>query len=200
MNLNDNNKLHLSYLIEQDDVVLTDFCKLAWDYIVKGVNPKLYSTASDKLGITSQDLQHVIEALVHLMVEACKNKLTSTKFKECLLALKFTEKQIFVLSEFYKAKQIDINNTLLAGSVCIPMFKSLEWRLQATIGSRALPQQLEPSTLLKLSLENSEPGSILLTAGPCELVSVTETLEAALREATAQHARRVSRRFCPSAP
>lgn len=198
LNLNDNNKLHLSYLVQQDEVVLADFCRLAWDYIVKGVNPKLYNTASDKLGITPQDLQHVIEALVQLIVEACKNKLSTTKLKDALNNLKFNEKQAAVLLEFYQAKQNDINNTLLAGSVCLPLFKNLDWRIQAEIGSRALPEQLEPSVLLKLSLENCEPESMLLKADPGNLVAITHALESALKEATGQHARRVHRRFQPT--
>ncbi|KAF6206951.1 hypothetical protein GE061_018187 [Apolygus lucorum] len=175
---------------------LEDFCKLSWDYVVKGVNPKLYSSASEKIGISPQDLQHIVEGLVSLLTESCKLKLSSDKFKDNLKVLGFNEKQIQVLDAFYTAKQVDINHTLLAASIRLPMFKDLEWRAQAQLGSRALPEQMTPKVLLNLKLENAE--NVLLQTDPGNLAHITKVLEGALEEATSQHASRVHRRFNPS--
>ncbi|BES95357.1 HCaRG protein [Nesidiocoris tenuis] len=179
-------------------LMIQDFCRLAWDYIAKGVNPKLYGSASEKLGISPQDLQHIVEGLVSLMIESCKLKLSSEKFVENLKSLEFNEGHIEVLNNFYTAKQVDINHSLLAASIRLPMYKDLEWRAQVQLGSRAFPDQMTPKVLLNLKLENTEKENLILQTDPGNLLHITKVLENALEEATSQHASRVHRRFNPS--
>lgn len=58
--------------------------------------------------------------------------------------------------------------------------------------------KMEPAVLLKLSLENNDPDTMLLKADPGNLVAMTQALESALAEATGQHTRRIQRRFQPT--
>ncbi|XP_073983993.1 COMM domain-containing protein 2 [Rhodnius prolixus] len=195
LKLSDNNRLHLSFLAKQNENVVQDFCRLAWDYIAKGVNAKLYTTTAQKLDISPQDLQHVVEALVNLLLEACKHKISLPKLKNSLAVLDFNQKQAETICSFYTAKQADINNVLLAASVHLPMFKDLEWRTQAQLGSRALPVQMTPKILLNLKLDNNTPDNILLQTDPANLVHITQVLETALSNATNNHSTRIYRRF-----
>ncbi|KAK9503838.1 hypothetical protein O3M35_010311 [Rhynocoris fuscipes] len=175
--------------------IVQDFCKLAWDYIAKGVNTKLYAASSQKLDISAQDLQHIVEALVNVLLEACKHKLSIPKLKNSLTALEFNEKQAEVICTFYTAKQVDINNVLLAASVHLPMFKDVEWRIQSQLASRALPSQMTPKILMNLKLDNCESSNILLQTDPANLVHLTQVLESALNDATNNHSTRIYRRY-----
>ncbi|XP_014246345.1 COMM domain-containing protein 2-like [Cimex lectularius] len=195
LRLSDLNKKHLSYLIGQDETVVKDFCRLAWDYLAKGVNAKLYATAAQKLEISPQDLQHVVEALVNLLSESCKLKLSIPKLKSNLLELGFNSKQVDIICTYYTTKRADINNVLLAASVQLPMYKDLEWRTQVQLASRALPEQLEPSILMKLKLDNAKEDSLILQTDPGNLVHITKVLQDALNQASDNHTSRVQRRY-----
>lgn len=64
-------------------VITTDFTHLC------SIFKKRFVFFIEKLDISPQDLQHVVEALVNLLLEACKHKVSSTFSSENLNKLLF---------------------------------------------------------------------------------------------------------------
>ena len=97
----------------------------------------------------------------------------------------------------------------------IPHYAGLEWRLDAIVGSRALPSQSTPqaSPIVTMKLKLRQPSSnymmvdseigendnrdqsILLQTDPVNLCHVTDVLENALKEPRSQQFRKLQRQF-----
>eukprot|EP00118_Oscarella_pearsei_P005361 m.24583 g.24583 ORF g.24583 m.24583 type:complete len:68 (+) comp28647_c0_seq2:66-269(+) len=63
--LGDDHKEHLSFLSNVDTDVVREFCKLSVEFLRKGVNPKLYQAANQKLGVTAETVRHGVEGLMY---------------------------------------------------------------------------------------------------------------------------------------
>ena len=98
----------------------------------------------------------------------------------------------------------------------LPHYAGLEWRLDATVGSRALPSnktsQAFPLITMNLKLrqsstkpsysvnseslqEHERDHNILLQTDPVNLCHITDVLENALKEARSQKVRKLQRQF-----
>ena len=98
----------------------------------------------------------------------------------------------------------------------LPHYDGLEWRLDAIVGSRALPSysQPQPSPIITMKLKLRQPFSnsslkedsesetknkkehhVLLQTDPVNLCHMTDVLENALKEARSQQFRKLQRQF-----
>ena len=96
----------------------------------------------------------------------------------------------------------------------LPHYSGLEWRLDAIVGSRALPSnnipQAFPIITMKLKLrqsstkpsynldsehEDEKDHNVLLQTDPVNLCHITEVLENALKESRSQKVRKLQRQF-----
>ena len=98
----------------------------------------------------------------------------------------------------------------------LPHYAGLEWRLDAIVGSRALPNHSTPqaSPVITMKLKLSQPFSpsslkedsesetinkndhhVLLQTDPVNLCHMTDVLENALKEARSQQFRKLQRQF-----
>ena len=82
----------------------------------------------------------------------------------------------------------------------IPSYNNLNWRLQATIASRSMRNQLEPKIILNLELSNgNRPASATrtqtMTCSPDNLLNLRDVLEEALTEAKSQHMQKLFRQL-----
>ena len=98
----------------------------------------------------------------------------------------------------------------------LPHYAGLEWRLDAIVGSRALPSysQPQPSPIITMKLKLRQPFSnsslkedsesetknkkehhVLLQTDPVNLCHMTDVLENALKEARSQQFRKLQRQF-----
>lgn len=91
--------------------------------------------------------------------------------------------------EAVRSKLSELTPTLVA-------LHSFAWRLDARIAQRSLHQIAEPTYMLKLTLDSTQKGNMTdeyLSADISALRHLQTELEAALRVARTQHARRVFR-------
>ncbi|KAL1132815.1 hypothetical protein AAG570_010767 [Ranatra chinensis] len=125
--------------------------------------------------------------------------MSQPKLVDSLKQLGFPDSSCDLLCQFYRAKRVPINQVLLAAAIQLPTFKDLDWRVEAQVGSRAVPHQITPSVLMKLSLDGDGgcggSNGTLMQVDASTLVQITRRLEEALSLATAPHTTRVQRRF-----
>ncbi|KAK3873278.1 hypothetical protein Pcinc_021704 [Petrolisthes cinctipes] len=198
-------KAQLSLLTTQNASVLQEFCRLANQYYRQEINPKIYNSASNKLGVQPSQVEDAVRALVFLLIHCTKAKASKLEVEELATSLNFTKDAVKVLADAYTNNEGDIKEYMKSMGVQVPHYNNLEWRFDILAGSRALHHIAEPLITLQLFLDhssgiqqqNKEDGSggkcekILLQTDPNNLVHMTNVLEEALQEARTHHSRRV---------
>ncbi|XP_058791449.1 COMM domain-containing protein 2-like [Phymastichus coffea] len=196
-NLNVDHKEHLSFLTEQSTQVLQDFGKLAIDYLQKGPNFKLYSAAAQKLQAEPLVIKHSVEALLNLLLEGCKYKLTQNDFRELVKSLGFSKEQEILVSKLYTVKKEELSEAILNFNLKVPQYHNMDWRFEVQIASRSQLNQVIPMVILDLCLKNTSDSNevkhVLLQTDPNNLLHLTRELEQAVREGFSRHIRRVGR-------
>ncbi|XP_011496507.1 PREDICTED: COMM domain-containing protein 2 [Ceratosolen solmsi marchali] len=192
-----NHKQHLQFLSEQSAQVLQDFCKLAFDYLQKGPNFKLYSAAAQKLQVEPQVIRNSVEGLLNLLLECCKCKLEKNIFQEVVIGLGFSEEQENVLNKLYMIKKQELSNALLNFGIKLPQYHDMEWRFEVQIASRSLLRQVIPLVTLDFSLKNTsncdEIKHVLLQTDPNNLLHLAQELETAVHEGHSRYIRSIAR-------
>ncbi|XP_077988238.1 COMM domain-containing protein 2-like [Glandiceps talaboti] len=192
--LEDDHKKHLNFLTDVDVEVVKEFCRIAMEFIRKGVNPKVYQSAAQKLEVKAEIIQHGVEGLIYLLTECAKLMISDIDFQDSIMALGFNEDLKQVLLELYLENRKEIREILSKMSMDLPHYHNLEWRFDVQLASRSLRHQINPLITMKLHTEDSEKKDVhVLQTDPVNLVHLTQTLEGALAEMKSTHCRRIVR-------
>lgn len=190
----DEHKEHLALLNTLSTDVVHEFCRISVEFLRKGINAKVYQTASQKLGVESSLVQNAVEGLMYVLLEASKRSLSEIDFQDSLKATGLSEELQQALLQQYVDNRAFIRSIQKELSMDLPHYTNLEWRLDVKVASRSLHHQLEPSVLLKLHTEDSGHSDVtVLAADPPNLLHLTRTLEDALHELNTVHCRRILR-------
>jgi len=190
----DVHKEHLSFIVDLEEEVLREFCKISLNFIRKGANPKIFNGAAQKLGVAVETVQRGVEGLMFLLTEASRMMLSEIDFHDTILTLGVGEVGRAVLCEVYLGARREVRSILSASSLHLPHYHNLEWRFDVQLACRSLRHQVVPSVLLRLTTEEEgQKSHKLLTTDPGNLVHLTNKLDQALQEMKSGYCRRVAR-------
>ncbi|XP_077294250.1 COMM domain-containing protein 2 [Arctopsyche grandis] len=148
---------HVNMLLEAPEQVFKDFCRLALDYLHNGPNEKRYNIAADKLNTPLVNISNAVHGLVYILINACKYNLKEEEFSTTLNEIGFSDENVKVLVKFLVAKRDNLKRAMSRFGVDQPLFHNLEWRAEAQVSSRSLPDHVIPSVTLDFALSNYEP-------------------------------------------
>ncbi|XP_064473038.1 COMM domain-containing protein 2-like [Ornithodoros turicata] len=191
--LDDDHKNHLKFLSTIEEAAAREFCKTAKEFLLRGVNPKVYQTAAQKLQVEVDVIQNAVEGTAHLLLQAVKLKLNEQQFKESLLLVDLPETVRDYLLQFHSENEKDLRKLLSQKDIPSLSFSDLNWRFEAEVATRCLRSHVTPIILLRFALK-AQDGSIktmFFQTDPVNLVHITETLETALQSAKSQHVRKI---------
>ena len=192
--LSDEQKQHLSLLSDIGDIVGTEFCRIALDFIKNGINAKKYMTASQKLNIEMLTIRHSVEAIMYLLTEASKLRIGEQDLQHSLLTVDLSDTITTCLLKAYEENHEEIRGILAEMDVVAPHYESLEWRFDVKLASRMLNYQTTPEVVLKLHLNDGvKTEAKVLQTDPVNLLHMTNVLEEALAEMKSGHCRRLAR-------
>lgn len=192
--LDDEHKEHLSFLSSVESVVLQEFCKIAVEFMRKGINQKVYQIAAQKLSVDKETVKHGVEGLMYLLTESARLMVSDLDFQDSIAVLGFSEDLRKELLALYAEHRAEIRSILGEMAMDLPHYHNLEWRLDVELASRSLRHQTVPTVLMKLHTEDCGKRDVhILQTDPVNLVHLTQALEGALAEAKTQHCRRIIR-------
>ncbi|XP_068223005.1 COMM domain-containing protein 2 [Palaemon carinicauda] len=212
LTLSDDHKDRLALLLTQDISVIHEFCRLAGLFLQQEVNPRVFSSAANKLGVQPSQIEEAIQALVFLLNQSARTSVSKEEFKKLVASLGFSNDAADVLTNTYVENDLQLKEYLKRMGVQVPLYQNLEWRFDILVGSRALHHIAEPLVTLQLTLEkasltdvsdtnseiqitnsNNKVERFLLQTDPNNLLHMTAVLEEALHESRTHHSRRVHR-------
>ncbi|KAK6196403.1 hypothetical protein SNE40_001635 [Patella caerulea] len=192
--LEDEHKKHLSFLPSVDIAVVKEFCRISMEFIRKGTNPKVYTSAAQKLGVEADQVQNGVEGLMYLLTESSKLMLNQVDYQDSIIVLGFSEDLREMLLQLYKENRKEVRTILSEISMDLPHYRNLEWRFDVQLASRSLRRQTTPLILFKLHTESyGEQESHILQTDPVNLVHLTKVLDEALQEMKSPYCRRIVR-------
>eukprot|EP00316_Scyphosphaera_apsteinii_P021956 CAMPEP_0119304670 /NCGR_PEP_ID=MMETSP1333-20130426/5830_1 /TAXON_ID=418940 /ORGANISM="Scyphosphaera apsteinii, Strain RCC1455" /LENGTH=160 /DNA_ID=CAMNT_0007307591 /DNA_START=197 /DNA_END=679 /DNA_ORIENTATION=- len=158
----------------------------------------MFARAARQLGVDTNVVERGMNALCHILTRAA----ALAAPPECLvdgLDVTLPADVLCKLQEAY-AGAAPLLGQLVSDGLQLPMFHSLEWRLQVQLAGRYAPMgECRPSFLLRLHTREGESGAKeqthLLQADVSNLRHLTSELEAALLEEKSAYTRRISRRL-----
>ncbi|XP_061492996.1 COMM domain-containing protein 2 [Rhineura floridana] len=192
--LSEEHKDHLGFLLQVESSVVSEFGRIAMEFLRKGTNPKIYEGAARKLNVNSETIQHGVEGLTYLLTESSKLMISEIDFQDSILVLGFSEELNALLLQLYLDNRKEIRSILSELAPKLPSYHSLEWRLDVLLASRSLRQQIKPAVTLKLHLnQNGNQTTKILQTDPATLLHLIQQLEQALAEMKTNHCRRIVR-------
>ncbi|CAN7983767.1 unnamed protein product [Ixodes pacificus] len=191
--LDDDHKQHLQFIRDVDVAVAREFCKIANEFLLRGVNPKVYHSAAQKLQVEDDVVQNAVEGISHLLSQAAKFKLSEQQFQESLLLLSLPEPVCQDLVGYHVENEKGLRKLLSRKALPCWSFSGLEWRLEAEVARRCIKSHVRPLVTfrLKLKKEDGEGLEIVLQTDPSNLIHMTESLEEALQSVKSQHMRKI---------
>lgn len=210
ISISEDHRTQLSLLVTQDPPVVKEFCRLASQFLRQGVNPRVFNSAANKLGVQPSQVEDAIQALVFLLSYCTQVAASKVEFQDLTISIGFAEDAVKVLTDAYTDNMLELKKFLKSMGVQIPQYHDLEWRFDILVGSRTLSHIAEPLITLQLSLDTNKSShgtendadkeqlqsvcdKLLLQTDPNNLVHLTAVLEEALQEARAHHSRRIHR-------
>eukprot|EP01132_Coremiostelium_polycephalum_P005326 gene5326-6642_t len=155
-------------------------------FIKNGVNKRLYIGASQKLGVSVDQVEHIVEGLTFLFTECSRFMLNEHEFIDSLSPLKFDQDLVNHLKDIYFSNRKDVRTILQEFYPNFDHYLNLEWRLDTQIANRSLGQSINPIFLLKLKTQSgSGVGNTkenILQTDPTNLKHICTELESALLE------------------
>nr|XP_046246776.1 COMM domain-containing protein 2 [Scatophagus argus] len=193
--LSEDHKEHLSFLQKVDLTVVGEFGRIALEFLKRGTSPKIYEGASRKLCVPVEMVQHGVEGLMFLLTESSKYTISEVDFMESVLVLGFGEDLNNILSQLYLQHRSQIRSILSQLPSTLPIYHSLEWRLDIQLASRSVRQQVVPILMMHLLMTRGNDGSssMILQTDLSTLLHLISTLETALAAMKTNHARRILR-------
>ncbi|KAJ3599835.1 hypothetical protein NHX12_033789 [Muraenolepis orangiensis] len=193
--LSEEYKEHLAVLPQVDPAVVSEFGRIAVEFLKRGINSKVYEGAARKLGFPITTVQHGVEGLMFLLTESCKLMISDIDFKDSVMVLGFSPELNEILLQLYMKNHDAIRSTLTQLAPSLPSYHNLEWRLDIQLGSRAMRQQVVPMVTMLLHLTTDGPDNrrCALQTDPATLLHLISVLEAALASVKNNRARRILR-------
>ncbi|XP_041482984.1 COMM domain-containing protein 2-like [Lytechinus variegatus] len=192
--LDDEHKEHLSFLANVDSSVLQEFCRIAIEFMRKGITQKVYQGAAQKLNVDAETVKHGVEGLMYLLTESARLMVSELDFQDSIAILGFSEDLRKDLLGLYIENRAEIRGILGEMAMDLPHYHNLEWRLDVELASRSLRHQTIPTIMMKLHTEDCGKKHMqVLQTDPVNLVHLTQALEGALAEVKTQHCRRIIR-------
>ncbi|XP_019899848.1 COMM domain-containing protein 2 isoform X1 [Esox lucius] len=174
--------------------VVSEFGRIAVEFLRRGTNPKIYEGAARKLSADAETVQHGVEGLMYLLTESSKLMISEVDFQDSVLVLGFTDELNQLLLQLYLEHRKEVRHILSELTPSLPHYHNLEWRLDVQVASRALRQQVKPTVSMKLHLEDrGEKSAKVLQTDPATLIHLIQELEKALAELKTTHCRRILR-------
>uniref|UniRef100_A0A8B9IUT4 COMM domain containing 2 n=1 Tax=Amazona collaria TaxID=241587 RepID=A0A8B9IUT4_9PSIT len=168
--------------------------RLAVELLRRGAAPRACETASRKLNIDVDTIQHGVEGLTYLLTESSKLMISETDFQDSIHVLGFSDELNKLLLQLYLENRKEIRSVLGELAPKLPSYHNLEWRLDVQLASRSLRQQIKPAVTIKLHLnENDDQTAHVLQTDPSTLLHLIQQLEQALGEMKTNHCRRIVR-------
>ncbi|KAF2072651.1 hypothetical protein CYY_006030 [Polysphondylium violaceum] len=191
-------KQDLLFLKTLSPEIVNEFCRIGLEFMKSGSNRKLYIGAAQKLNVSPDKIESVIDAITHLFSESSRYLLNENDFNDSLSPLKFEEELVNQLREVYFENRKDIRNVLQEFYPHLDHYSNLEWRLDTQVANRSLGQSINPIYMLKLSTKNGNVEGkglkeFLLQTDPNNLKHITTELESALMEAKSYENRLIMR-------
>ncbi|XP_050673303.1 COMM domain-containing protein 2-like isoform X1 [Leptidea sinapis] len=157
--ISETQKEHINLLHTRSSKVLIDVCKLTLDFLYNGLNTQKYNVAAEKFEISQSEVQNVIQALAHLIVESCKQNLSEQNFQATLTIAGFSSDHQQVLIKFYLAKKPEICSVLSLIEQKYPMYQDLAWRFEIQMASSHSIEEIKPMVTMDFVL--STPKNIV---------------------------------------
>ncbi|XP_034036208.1 COMM domain-containing protein 2 [Thalassophryne amazonica] len=191
-------KEHLSFLPKVDATVVSEFGRIALEFLKRGTSPKVYEGAARKLNVPVEVVQHGVEGLMYLMTESSKHMISEVNFLDSLLVLGFGDELNQILLQLYLQHRNQIRSILSLLPSNLPAYHNLEWRLDVQLASRSVRQQIIPMLTMRLLLaKGCDPRSghsmRVVQTDAATLLHLITTLEAALAALKTAYARRILR-------
>uniref|UniRef100_A0A7S0ND34 COMM domain-containing protein n=1 Tax=Phaeocystis antarctica TaxID=33657 RepID=A0A7S0ND34_9EUKA len=189
---------HLQFLSSLPAEYIAEFCKAALALLQQKAQGKMFSNAAKQLGIEREAVEQGVQALCYVLLRAAS---TRTPAEQVLdgIELQLQPDALAALQSFYTEAVADLAQVSSRGPD-LPAYHSLEWRLQVQVAGRhVVAGDLQPSYLLRLHTEDprgfgAPRAEHLLQADFANLRHLATELDAALREETSTHSRRIARR------
>jgi len=192
--LDEKHKADLQFVKDKPAEILSEFVRIAIEFIKNGSNPKLYAGAARALNIDARQVESVVQSMAHLFSESAKYSISEADFVATLVLLGFSKEKSDMLKEVYLDNKQEIRRVQTALSMDLPHYSDLEWRLDIQLSSRALRNQISPVFLLRLDTnESGKTASQFLQTDYNNLKNLTEELEKALKESKSAYTRRIMR-------
>jgi hypothetical protein len=202
--LQTNELTHLCFCMLTD---VTEFCKIAIDFIINGGSgqKKLFAAAAKRLSCSKEDVQRTVTSLSYLFTECAKSNLDTQKLEYMLTvdSAKWQENdpRIPIISKCYEENRAQLRNLFLKvdstetcfGISTIPQYKDCEWRLDMECDRRSLMNgnaELKPTYMIHL-VTNQENKDFNFQMSYDDLKHVTDMLGEALKELKTVHVRRI---------
>ncbi|KAL3194146.1 hypothetical protein MRX96_016287 [Rhipicephalus microplus] len=167
--LDDDHKQHIQFITTVDEPVAKEFCKIANEFLVRGVNTKVYHSAAQKLQVD------------HEVVQGCRRgPFPPSQPGRKAKAHRTTLSGIAAAAQLFRVR--------VRGTG--------QWRLEAEIATRCLKSHVTPLVTFKFHLKQGDGGEtreVVLQTDPLNLLHITESLEEALQSAKSLHMRRIAK-------
>lgn len=194
LKLSNEHHKHLKFLQQIDDDVAKEFAAIALQFLQNGIKDKTFRSVAQKLKVEVEVIENCIMALMQLFVEVTKVKLNDVDLQDSLIVHGFSTEFATTFKDLYRDQAKNMGVRLAAKAPKLPRYKNMEWRLDIKLASRSLYNQLEPSVLLKLAIENhSGSETKLLCADVPTLLHMISELEDAIVEDKTKHVQRFVR-------
>ncbi|CAG0885496.1 unnamed protein product [Darwinula stevensoni] len=188
----------LGILRSLDSKGIQDFCQIAMQKLHGKVNPRVFSSAAGKLGVTPEIVTGAVDGLVFILSEATNAQLSLVDFQTSVMVLSADESHVKALCQFYEENRDEACQLLSRYCLDLPFYHSLEWRFEILVGSRCLREGIEPQVLLRLTTktpDSDEVGIHVLRLDIPNLMHLLRTLEEALAESQSNQTRKILRAF-----
>jgi len=197
---------YLAFFNNKDESVCTEFCRVATNFLKQGINAKLYSTAAAKMGVDADVVKHAVEAIMTVLTEGAKIKAKESDVRDSLANTLLSAELVEAIVAAYVETASEIRRSLdeTSTSDLVPEYKSLDWRLEIEVASRAARQINRPVVTLNLTTTSTsddqstgESGQAkveehLLQTDASTLVQITQELENALKEIKTREYRKLA--------
>eukprot|EP00736_Rhodelphis_marinus_P000409 Rmarinus@m.3483 len=187
----------LGFLAKLDASVVQEFCKLALNMFFKSQQKKkTLSNAAKALGCSVDDVERSLYALSYLFTEVIRMRCSLESLRDCFILheLPFSEDSVKAIYQCCEEGTGDIQRTL-AKPLSGQHLYSLNWRLEVSLGGRAMRNSFQPSYVLDFCTKDEQGNKThhVMESSYAALQSITTALEGALNDIRKTEYRRVSR-------
>jgi len=219
--LNSEHLNDLEFLTTLDVDYVSEFCRIAIDFIVNGgaasassrSAQKLFVAASKKLGCSKDDIQKTVTSLSYLFTECAKLDMDVLRLKYALTVdsdkwkeLDADHVRLQVIGDCYEQNQANLRNLFLKidstescfGIRTIPQYKDFEWRLDMECDRRSMMNNGGGGSNAELKptfmvhlVTNQKDKDYNFQMSFDDLKHVTDVMGEALKELKSAHVRRI---------